>query len=72
MEMRHLRLALAFVLPVCACSSLPGMPGPVTLNQTDQDFVATSFNIMQFDDQEGQLAAVQAADPRVKAIAASL
>jgi putative membrane protein len=72
MKMSHLPLAIALALPVCACSSMPGFSGPVTLNQTDQDFVTTAFNIMQLDDQEGQLAAVQAADPRVKAIAGDL
>jgi putative membrane protein len=72
MKMSHLSLGLALALPVGACSSMPGFQGPVTLNPTDQEFVATAFNIMQLDDQEGQLAAMQAADPRVKAIAGDL
>jgi predicted outer membrane protein len=72
MQTKHLTVLLALGLPLGACASMPGFVGPVTLNQTDQDFVTTAFNVMQLDDQEGQLAATQAADPRVRAIAGDL
>ena len=72
MQTKHLMAALALALPLGACASMPGFVGPVTLNSTDQDFVTTAFNVMQLDDQEGQLAALQASDPRVKAIAGDL
>ena len=72
MKSKYLVILLATALPLGACSSMPGFSRPVTLNQTDQDFVKTTYNIMQLDNEEGQLAARQAADPRVREIAGDL
>ena len=74
MKIRMLSAALVLALPLvgCATSTTPVASNGQPLNQTDQDFITTAFNIMQLDDQEGQLAAVQAADPRVKVIAGDL
>lgn len=71
MKMKHLSALLMLALPVAACATA-GAPAPVALNPADTNFVTTSYQIIQLDDQEGELAAMQAADPRVKAIAGDL
>jgi putative membrane protein len=74
MKIKILPVALILALPLvgCATPTTPVASNGQPLNQTDQDFITSAFNIMQLDDQEGQLAAVQAADPRVKLIAGDL
>ena len=42
------------------------------LNQADANFVTESYRIVQMDNEEGQLAAVQSANPRVRALAAEI
>ena len=69
MIMKQVPMLLALALPVAACATADK---PVALNPADTDFVTTSYQIIQLDDQEGELAAMQAYDPRVKAIAGDL
>ena len=74
-----LSLGLALTLPIAGCSTRALSPLPQTeiltgskLKQADTDFVTAAYQIVQLDDQEGQLSGTRAADPRVRALAVQL
>lgn len=74
-----LPMLFALALPMAACGTKAITPLPEqqiltgnTLNQADANFVTTSYQIVQMDNQEGKLAETQASDPRVRAIAQEL
>ena len=73
MKFKLLPFALMLALPACAVlPTTPTAQNGQALNKTDTDFVMTSYDIIQLDDQEGQLAAMQASDPRVRQVALDL
>ncbi len=72
-------LLLGFALPLAACGTKAITPLPETqiltghkLNQGDANAVTAAYQIGQLDSQQGHLAAVQAFDPRVRAISGEL
>ena len=67
MRAKHVAVLAVLALPAAACTV-----ATPTASQADTNFVDTAYNLLQLDDQEGQLAAVQASDPRVKLIAGDL
>ncbi len=79
MMMRHLPLWFGLALPLTACGTKAVTPLPEaqiltgeTLNQADANFVTAAYQIVQLDNQEGQIALERASSPRVRALAAEL
>ncbi len=79
MQMRHIPLWLGLALPLAACGTKALTPLPQTqiltgenLNQADANFVTTAYQIVQLDNQQGQIAAARASSAQVRAIAADL
>jgi putative membrane protein len=79
MQVKHLALLFAATLPIAACGTKALTPLPQQqiltgekLNQADANFVTASYQIVQLDTQQGQLAVAQATDPQVRAIAGEL
>ena len=74
MNIKNLSTVLLLAGSVMACTTpaVPTAPNGQALNKTDTDFVMTSYDIIQLDNQEGQLAAMQASDPRVRQMALEL
>lgn len=71
MTHRKLLSVAIMLLALAACQS-PTATAIAGANTADASFITDAYQIIEFDRQEGQLAQVQAKDPRVKAIAARL
>ncbi len=59
------------LLTLAACQSATAIP-EAGANKADARFITEAFQVIQFDRQEGEIARVQAKDPRVKALAEKL
>ena len=71
MTHKKLLAGAAILLALAGCESTTATPA-AGANTADAAFITDAYQIIQFDQQEGQIAQKQAKDPRVKAIAARL
>ena len=71
-KMLTVAVTVVALLSLAACQSPTAQSTTGTANPAEVGFITNAYQIIKFDQEEGNLAQAQAKDPRVKALAARL